>query len=433
MNINNFIGGSLIFLGLVFLSIALYSLGINSIVKKANEKSPEVKFRYKRLVRDVFYSSIFNTSNILSLYIIVAFLLLVLAFLKIDAEDGNFIISISSIFSSLLILITLIMTNSQNRKNNDNFEKAQKESKEQFCREREETQAQFIEQQKFLQKQKFESTFFNMMNQLENIVSKLSLKYTIERKIRPPLFPIKVKYSNIPQPDEYERTTTQVVGRDVFEHLYKDKETLMSGDSLSFLSNYIKSVKGEDISETDKYIKISLALRALRGETVDRIYDGNVFNRLTLEERINTFGISEYERDNSIIILDHYFRYLYRIMKFVDESNYLDNGDSIENRYNYTCILRATLSPYELVFLFYNGLIYNNLKTLIEKYSLLNNLRPELTAKSIRDYDMNYIESPEYDYYNYISGLEESVKIDYKIEKYQSYAVEKKDNPYLKK
>jgi hypothetical protein len=63
MNINNFIGGNLIFLGLVFLSITLYSLGINSIVKKANEKSPEVKFRYKRLVRDVFYSSIFNTST----------------------------------------------------------------------------------------------------------------------------------------------------------------------------------------------------------------------------------------------------------------------------------------------------------------------------------------------------------------------------------
>ncbi len=42
--------------------------------------------------------------------------------------------------------------------------------------------------------------------------------------------------------------------------------------------------------------------------------------------------------------------------------------------------VRATLSPYELVMLYYIGFSHPNLKKLIEKYALLNNLRPRLIA-----------------------------------------------------
>ena len=41
----------------------------------------------------------------------------------------------------------------------------------------------FIKNQKFLKKQQFESTFFNMMKQLEDIVSKLSLDKVIGRDV----------------------------------------------------------------------------------------------------------------------------------------------------------------------------------------------------------------------------------------------------------
>lgn len=72
---------------------------------------------------------------------------------------------------------------------------------------------------------------------------------------------------------------------------------------------------------------------------------------------------------------------LYRIIKYVDESHVIDDNQ----KYNYVCILRATLSWYELLVLFYNGLSDNgnkHFKPLVEKYALFNNLRIEELASS---------------------------------------------------
>ena len=74
--------------------------------------------------------------------------------------------------------------------------------------------------------------------------------------------------------------------------------------------------------------------------------------------------------------LDHYIRHLYRIFKYIDEAKVV--GEM--NKQNYAAIVRATLSPYELVLLYYIGFSHPNFKRLIEKYALLNNLRPRLIA-----------------------------------------------------
>lgn len=42
--------------------------------------------------------------------------------------------------------------------------------------------------------------------------------------------------------------------------------------------------------------------------------------------------------------------------------------------------MRATLSQYELILLFYNGFSHPKFKELIEGYALLNNVRPDLMA-----------------------------------------------------
>lgn len=79
-------------------------------------------------------------------------------------------------------------------------------------------------------------------------------------------------------------------------------------------------------------------------------------------------------------VLDHYYRHLYRIFKYID-----DYDDSVVNKslkYEYSSILRATLSPYELVMIFYNGFSHSKFKMLIEKYAILNNLRYKLLASS---------------------------------------------------
>jgi hypothetical protein len=72
--------------------------------------------------------------------------------------------------------------------------------------------------------------------------------------------------------------------------------------------------------------------------------------------------------------LGHYFRSLYRIIKFIDESD-------IEDKKFYTDIVRAQLSNQELQLLFYNclsSLGVKKFKPLVEKYALLNNLPPEI-------------------------------------------------------
>ncbi len=67
--------------------------------------------------------------------------------------------------------------------------------------------------------------------------------------------------------------------------------------------------------------------------------------------------------------LGHYFRVLYNLFKFVDQSD-------IEEKRFYTNIIRAQLSDYEIVILFLNGLTVSGdkFKPLIERYSLLKML-----------------------------------------------------------
>lgn len=92
--------------------------------------------------------------------------------------------------------------------------------------------------------------------------------------------------------------------------------------------------------------------------------------------------ISAYINAPGIEIFDHYFRHLYRIFKYIDESPLIKDQD----RYNYTCIVRAQLSESELLMLFYNALNVKDdgeykFKNLIEKYALFNNIRKEKLAR----------------------------------------------------
>lgn len=92
-------------------------------------------------------------------------------------------------------------------------------------------------------------------------------------------------------------------------------------------------------------------------------------------------GIAAYDRCHTPSCFDHYFRHLYTIIKFIDNSEFL----SFVEKYKYTTMVRATLSRYELVWLFYNGLSEAGnpkFKRLIEKYSLLKNIREDLLTLS---------------------------------------------------
>ncbi|TBB03872.1 putative phage abortive infection protein [Rhizobium ruizarguesonis] len=88
-----------------------------------------------------------------------------------------------------------------------------------------------------------------------------------------------------------------------------------------------------------------------------------------------------WERDRKD--LGHYFRYLYNMFRIVDESG-------AETR-QYMKLLRAQLSDYELIILFYNGLNEKGarFKPYIEKYAIFDNLPHELLLedKGLQLYD----------------------------------------------
>ncbi|MFQ6391314.1 putative phage abortive infection protein [Priestia aryabhattai] len=92
--------------------------------------------------------------------------------------------------------------------------------------------------------------------------------------------------------------------------------------------------------------------------------------------------------------LGHYFRNLYRIVKFVDEAHIND-----KEKNTYIGIIKAQLSSYELTMLLYNGLSEHGIKflPLMRKYNLLDNINKELSNISGQDYELyeNYSEPVE--------------------------------------
>lgn len=256
----------------------------------------------------------------------------------------------------------------------------------------------FRQNQKFIRKQQFESTFFNMMKQLEDIVSKL----TIEEKITDIYVYEKYldhKGDEIIRNKRYNQIKT---GRDIFEYLFNKSEILITNDYAILNTKVIIELnKDNNDHKIKKYINDLIDYFDLT-HTHLIISDG-------IKNTVKYLGIMGYEESDNICMLDHYFRYLYRIMKFVSEATFLENDPNyIDERYKYMGILRGTLSPYELVFLFYNDLSkYGNekVKPLIEKYSMFKNLRPELLSNTIYNPISELIGSEEYinDYERYIA------------------------------
>lgn len=102
-----------------------------------------------------------------------------------------------------------------------------------------------------------------------------------------------------------------------------------------------------------------------------------------LREVIRLRGLGHFNDYVSISVFDHYFRHLYTILKFITENDWL--GEKAQ--YQYATFVRATLSRYELVMLYYNGLFHPKMKKMMERYCLLNNIRKRLLPMSRECYD----------------------------------------------
>lgn len=196
------------------------------------------------------------------------------------------------------------------------------------------TRKEFQVQNETLKIQRFENTFFHLLDQLHQIVNAIDFTYhTKKKKEQPKSFTQMFAKPDSPLEDLESITIT---GRDVFRY---------------------------------KFNKLNESIRKNEGD----------FKEIYLVH----YGQAKAD-------FGHYFRTLYRILKIIDETDFFYDGSTDEKeifqiKYRYASILRAQISDYELGWIFYNCLSVNGIdrfKPLIEKYSFFNNLPDELVAIS---------------------------------------------------
>ena len=195
------------------------------------------------------------------------------------------------------------------------------------------TREEFITQNTTLRLQRFENTFFNLLSLHHQIVDAIDLD--IDRAKR-------------------------VDG--IAERMLKSPEY------------EIISIKGRDVFKL-RFEKLNETLLRTKGD-------------------LNTEYLKFYE--NVQTDFGHYFRNLYRIIKMVDETEFVSYQDleiepnsvkridsikyhsiNYNYRYKYTSMVRAQLSDYELLWLFFNCLSDNGrekFKPLLEKYTFFKNM-----------------------------------------------------------
>ncbi len=172
-------------------------------------------------------------------------------------------------------------------------------------------------QSKDLELQRFETSFFQLLSLLNDIVNSM---------------------------DYQRRGIDTIKGRDVFrkyyDHLKREVE--------EFKIMMQPDIKGYDVDQIKK-------------ETESDYY------KIPIEKMRERYSRVYNERESD---LAHYFTTLQNIYRFIDDSK-------ISDKQKYARILRGQLSSYELLFLFYNGLseqgyIFN--RDYYSKYSVLENL-----------------------------------------------------------
>ena len=123
--------------------------------------------------------------------------------------------------------------------------------------------------------------------------------------------------------------------------------------------------------QTGDFAQEHVGRKAIKELYSDIYYQCKVKKISTLDGCLNEYY--QYVEDGQ---LDHYFRHLYRIIRYVDD--YDINVLSVEEKYKYLCLLRAQLSKDELLIIFYNCISEygcDKFKPLVEKYALFKNIR----------------------------------------------------------
>lgn len=205
---------------------------------------------------------------------------------------GDMFGAVNALFSGLAfagLIITLIMQRRELALQRDELEQ---------------TRNEFVEQNKTMNRQRFENTFFNLMSLHQHITDNIEYEC----------------------PDGADYFAAK--GREVFKKFYLEKDNFDGS----------RGIKGY-----------------LEAKTVDRL-----------------FSYSDFE------VFNHYFHFFDGILSYVDCSDLIEN----EERYQYTVMLRNTLSDNERCLMFYYYAACGGWhKTIAEEYALFYDVLPNELAK----------------------------------------------------
>ncbi|ROI09471.1 hypothetical protein EGH90_04040 [Kaistella haifensis] len=227
-----------------------------------------------------------------------------------------------------------------------------------------ETRDEFIKQNKTLNKQRFENTFFQLIKLHGDIVDKLKIKSF--------------------DGTDYEKREFFVGA--IREFKYKSNAKYFAYSALNKLdANEINDFKADRTIINSFKSKLDTEeiknLEELSDTEIDNFICEPINNKelIIAEEYKNFFHKFQYN-------LGHYFRNLYHIYKYI----YITKLISEDDKQFYANIVRAQLSTDELVLIFYNSLTpikyfsdtpnlgFPNFKFLIDKFDILQNMNTRL-------------------------------------------------------
>jgi hypothetical protein len=194
-----------------------------------------------------------------------------------------------------------------------------------------------------LKKQQFETSFFNIMNMLKSVVNDLTLKY--------------IHFDR-----EVDSSIENFNGLDVFKHV---------SDSLKHY-HYTGRSQVKKFMSKRIYSKYSDEFEFDPDETDYKILDEKIIkwiNKNPSNEEfyvISLFDIINLDINGSLDPFLNTIQFL------------LEEFEKIENSTFYVKLIQSQLSKYQLLVLFYHGLIKSDLKYLLDQYKLLENIDDDL-------------------------------------------------------
>jgi hypothetical protein len=232
------------------------------------------------------------------------------------------------------------------------------------------------ESRKIVQIQAFDSTFFNLLNVQQNI------RERIANIVKPNYYP---SFSN---------TSTQIAYWD-FGKLYDSFKLIANNDLGSYGMNFAAiniaahSPNKESFAE---YLWSNYHITEAELDKSTRLANYKIF----FHSQQSVLG--NYHRN-----LYHTLKYVYETEKIEEHNKMFDNEDAIGDIWingkhiidneiylkyrKYADFIQAQMSTDELALVFYNGLLFPKMKTLIIHYDLLENL-PDDYLVEVRDADL---------------------------------------------